>query len=81
MAIRKGDKFRSFEDLENALEKFKHENFVDFFRRDSRKIESARKRGVLRPIKKELQYYEVKYCCIHGGQTYKSRGKGSRSTS
>ena len=34
-------------------------------------IEAAKKRGVDRPLKPELKYFQLKYCCVHGGQKFK----------
>ena len=76
-----GDKFGTFQELENALESYKKECFVDFWKRDSRTIEASRKRGVDRPLKSKLKYFELRYCCIHGGQRFKPRRQGVRSTS
>ncbi len=76
-----GDEFPSLEELETALDKYKKKNYVDFWRRDSRTIAAAQKRGVNRPLNAELKYYEIKYCCIYGGQLFKSRGTGKRSLS
>lgn len=76
-----GEKFESFEAFESKLERHKNVVFAEFWKRDSRTISGARKRGVERPIKTELRYYEVKYCCILGGQTFKAKGKGKRCTS
>ena len=57
----------TFEEFEVALENFKKNNFVEFYRRDSRTIEAAHRRGTDRPLKAELKYYfELEYCCIHG---------------
>ncbi len=76
-----GDKFSTFKELESAVESYKKQHFVDLWRRDSRTIEASRKRGVDRPLKAELKYFELKYCCIHGGQRFVPRGRGKRSTS
>ncbi len=76
-----GHTFSSFEELETALDRYKKKNYVDFWRRDSRTIAAAQKRGVDRPLNAELKYYEIKYCCIHGGQSFKSRGAGKRCSS
>ena len=76
-----GDTFQTFEEFESKLEAYKKERFVEFWRRDSRTIAAARKRGIDRPLKEELRYHELKYCCIHGGQAFKPRGKGNRSSS
>ena len=76
-----GQKFKSIEEFEKKLDTFKKEKYVEFWRRDSRTIDAARKRGIDRPLKAELRYYEAKYCCIHGGRSFKPRGTGSRCTS
>ena len=76
-----GEKFTSFEAFESKLERHKNAIFAEFWKRDSRTIAGARKRGIERPIKPDLRYYEVKYCCILGGETFKAKGKGKRCTS
>ena len=76
-----GEKFKSIEEFEKKLDAFKKKEYVEFWRRDSRTIDAARKRGIDRPLKTELRYYEAKYCCIHGGRVFKPRGNGSRCTS
>ena len=76
-----GDKFSSLEEFELKVECYKKEAFIELWRRDSRTITAARKRGIERPLKTDLKYYELKYCCIHGGRSFKPRGKGSRCTS
>ena len=73
-----GDCFESFAKLEARVEKFENSHFVKFWKRDTRTVEAARKR-MNKSIKPELKYYEIKYCCIHGGQHFKSQGKGLRN--
>ena len=73
-----GDCFESFAKLEARVEKFENSHFVKFRKRDTRTVEAARKR-MNKSIKPELKYYEIKYCCIHGGQHFKSQGKGLRN--
>ena len=73
-----GDCFESFAKLEARVEKFENSHFVKFWKRDTRTIEAARKR-LNKSINPELNYYEMKYCCIHGGQHFKSQGKGHRN--
>ena len=75
-----GELFQTYDMLERKLDEYKQKNFVELWKRDARTIEAARKR-IDRPLKAELKYYEVKFCCIHGGQSFKSKGKGMRSTS
>jgi len=75
-----GESFRSFEELEVKVEMFKKDNFIELWKRDARRIAAARRRGINHPLSASLKYYEVKYCCIHGGQAFKPRGKGKRLT-
>ena len=81
IVFRVGDVFRSLEEFKSALKQYKESCFVEFWRRDSRTIEAAHERGIDRPLKAELKYYELKCCCIHGGQNFKPEGKGTRNTS
>ena len=81
IGLRVGDVFRSLEEFESALKQYKESCFVEFWWHDSRTIEAARKRGIDRPLKAELNYYELKYCCIHGEQNFRPKGKGTRNTS
>ena len=45
-----GEKFSSVEEFEKKLEEYKKQAFVEFWRRDSRTITAARKRGIDRPL-------------------------------
>ena len=73
-----GDCFENFTKLEARVEKFENSHFVKFWKRDTRTIEAATKR-MNKSIKPELNYYEIKYCCIHGRQHFRSQGKGHRN--
>ena len=75
-----GESFPTYDDLEKKLERFKHQTFTEFWKRDARSVESATRR-MDRHLKKELKYYEVTFCCIHGGKSFKPKGKGVRITS
>ena len=51
---------------------------MKFWKREARTIAAARKR-IDQPLnKKDFVYYQLKYCCIHGGQEFRSKGTGSR---
>ena len=76
-----GETFSSFIELEKKVKLYEEKNFMKFWKREARTIAAARKR-VARPLnEKDLKYYQLKYCCIHGGQQFRSRGTGSRSSS
>ena len=75
MIINTEDKFASFKEVEEAMLKLENESSVTFWRRDCRRIKSAR---VSQTIKPELVYSEITYCCIHGGRNYSSKSSGKR---
>ena len=75
-----GDSFESFDALQTNIKAHEQAHFVKFWKRDARTIEAAKKR-LDRPLNPALKYYELKFCCIHGGQNFKPKGKGQRSTS
>ena len=76
-----GDCFDSFSAVEERLKKYKAANYVEFWKRDSRTIEAAQRRRPNKVIKSSLVYYELRYCCIHGGKPFQPKGKGIRHTS
>ena len=76
-----GDLFPTYEELETKVKAYETKAFVQFWKRDTRTIEASRKRIDSIYIKQALRYYELKYCCIHGGQAFKGKGNGSRCTS
>uniref|UniRef100_A0A7M5VF39 OTU domain-containing protein n=2 Tax=Clytia hemisphaerica TaxID=252671 RepID=A0A7M5VF39_9CNID len=78
-----GEKFSSFEDLLNKIEKFKEDHSTELSIAASRKLESAvntKRLSKDKNINKSLIYFEIKYICIEGGKC-KSRSKGARKTS
>ena len=75
-----GDSFQKFEDLEKKLKEFESFRYVKFWKREARTVEAAKNR-VNRYINPQLKYYQLKYTCIHGGQVFRPKGKGHKSTS
>ena len=67
-----GDRFKTFVEVEMKIHQYKKEKFVQFYKRDSRKIEAAQKRTLHKNYKKEIVYAELVYSCIHGGKKFKS---------
>ena len=74
-----GDQFMSFDSQQSRIKMYELVNFTQFWKRDARTIEAAKKR-LDRSLNPALKYYEIKFCCIHGGQIFKPSGKGVRNT-
>ena len=74
-----GESFQSFQQLEVEVKRFEKATSTKLWIRDSRTIESARKR-TKRHLSDSLKYYQVSYRCIHGGRKFKARGDGNRFT-
>lgn len=63
--------------MEVKIANYEKRNFVQMWKREARTIDAAKKR-IDRYMKPQLHYYQLKYCCIHGGRKFKSEGKGIR---
>ena len=74
-----GETFNDFQELESKRHAFEQANFVQLWKRDCRTVAAAKKR-LDRHLDEKLKYYEVKYCCVHGGQSFRAKGNGARST-
>ena len=74
-----GESFGNYEALEKKLRDFEKASFSQFWKRDARTVETTKKR-LDRPLSPALKYYEIKCCCIHGGQAIRPQGKGRRNT-
>ena len=72
-----GAKFHSFIELKNVLDCFQKANFCQFYVRDSRTLQQAKKFSpkLIQSVPEELKYTFVNYSCIHGGRCFKSRPK------
>ena len=67
-----GEKFYTFEELEDRLRRIKETTGAEYWRSDSKTVETARKR-IARPLPKALQYYEVRYSCKHSSRKLKKK--------
>ena len=76
-ALTVGAKFQSFIELKNALDRFQRANSCQFYVRDSRTLQQAKKFSpkLVQTVAEELKYTFVNYSCIHGGRCFKSRPK------
>ena len=73
-----GDTFSTYDELKRTVAEYERSSFVQVWKRDARTIDAAKKR-IDRVMKPELQFYQLKFCCIHGGKKFKSESKGMRS--
>ena len=69
--------FTSCSELEEKIKSYEQSNSVQLWKREARTVASATKR-VDRYLKPDLKYYQLKYCCIHGGKEFQTDGKGIR---
>lgn len=74
-----GEAFSNYDDLNSKITRFERKNFVKLWKRDSRSVEAASKR-LNRDLSDKIKYYEVTFCCIHGGKKFKAKGEGIRTT-
>ena len=54
-------------------------SFSQLWKRDAKTVANAKKHLDC-PLNPLLKYYEIKYCCIHGGKVLRSQGNGRRNT-
>jgi zinc finger SWIM domain-containing protein 3 len=73
-----GDKFCSFEELQQLLLLYQKQQSVQLYVRDSHTTVAAVKRNTKKNFKTELKYSELTYRCIHGGKKYTSTSTGKR---
>lgn len=77
--LKVGDKFSTPDELSKAIESYSQSVCQNYYKRDSRKIEAARKK-VKKHVNPNLVYYELTYHCIKGGIKFQSTSKGIRNS-
>ena len=70
------ERFKSFQQLEGKIQQYEQQHFVKFWKRDCGTVQAAQNR----PLSGHINYYQVTFCCIHGGKKFKARGEGKRSS-
>ena len=73
-----GKKFEDFSAFESAIECYQNAEYVQFWKRDSRTISAAQSRLPKKSLNPRLKYYEIRYHCIQGGKSFKSKSTGMR---
>ena len=80
-ALRVGAMYKSFTDLECALKKFQQDNYVQRYKRGSRKLGTGSKYKNMEAAESAaclLIYKELDYSCIHGVKKFSSISNGQR---
>ena len=82
-ALRVGAKYKSFTDLECALNKFQQDNYAQLYRRSSRKLaigtrSKYKNMEVAESAAGLLIYKELYYSYIHGGKNVSFISSGQR---
>ncbi|KAG1654631.1 hypothetical protein GQR58_024920 [Nymphon striatum] len=67
-----GQEFSTLKALLAAVSELQKEQKILYWRRDSRTLKAAKKRGIDVPDNAEIKYYEIKFSCFKGGRGYKS---------
>ena len=65
-----GCEFSDFHRLSAAIENFEQTNFVQFYKRDSRRIEADVRRNTRKTYNTAIEYANITYACVHGGRAY-----------
>jgi len=65
-----GEKFHTFEELEDKIIRLKEATGVELWRSDERTIEAAPKR-LIKQLSEALKYYQVRYSCSHSSRKLK----------
>ena len=73
-----GAEFTTLQSLLDAVKEFEVQNKVTYWRRDTRTLTNARKRGIDVPDNPEIQYYAITFACNFGGRNFKSKSAGLR---
>jgi hypothetical protein len=80
-ALRVGANYKSLTDLERALNKIQQDNYVQLYKRISRKLGMGSKyknMEVAESAASLLIFKELDYSCIHGGENFSSISSGRR---
>ena len=67
-----GEKFYTFEELEDKIQRLKNATGVELWRSDAAEIESAPKHFV-KSLSKALKYYQVRYSCLRSSRKLKMK--------
>ncbi|XP_041979626.1 uncharacterized protein LOC121733429 isoform X3 [Aricia agestis] len=74
-----GDEYSSYEEFEEALNKYKKSVSNEYWIRDARTIANQKRRfpGTVDKINESLKYYYIRLACVKGGRPFKSKNDHS----
>ena len=67
MAFAVGTSFKSYAELQQAIDEYSSLNNVTIIKQDSKTVATYQKRVPNRTINSELVYGSIKYGCVHSG--------------
>ncbi|XP_044728055.1 zinc finger protein 436-like [Chrysoperla carnea] len=79
MELKVGLQFASYEELTDFIHLYEEETKQKLWKRSSRTIKSTK--NLKKKFNEKIQYYEIQYSCIHGGQRFISKSKGLKKIS
>ncbi|XP_044730893.1 zinc finger protein 70-like [Chrysoperla carnea] len=79
MELKVGLQFASYEELTDFIHLYEEETKQKLWKRSSRTLKSTKR--LKKQFNERIQYYEIQYSCIHGGQRTPSKSKGLRRVS
>ena len=80
MALSVGDTFQSYEELSERIREFDAQNHIQFYHRDSRTLQGAKKcaPSSVEKANVSLKYFTIDLACLFGGKGYNAKEKGVR---
>ncbi|XP_055597916.1 uncharacterized protein LOC129747641 [Uranotaenia lowii] len=79
LCFQEGELFESYQKFLERLELHSRQDYVYYWRRDSRTIEAASIKKTTRCINPALRYYSLRYTCVLGGQKFEPKSKRRES--
>lgn len=78
--IFEGQKFKTFEELEEAVCRFEYLTYHKYFKAEARTLQSAMRKGIKRVEDNgKFKYYSCLWLCVRGGKPF-CRSRGERKS-
>ncbi|KAB0801903.1 hypothetical protein PPYR_04089 [Photinus pyralis] len=74
LGINLNDEFETYEEFDQLLKESAHRHYLQFWKRDCRTVEGAKKKTD-RYINPNIKYYQLKYSCVQGGRVFRRKNK------